>query len=1534
MVSERLQRRIDALLEDADAAMARLDWATVAERARAVLAADPENEDGLAYLAMAERGLATGESQQESRPKGEGESPKAKAESGGRVAAGMPSDQEPSTPLARRAGEGQGVPAGRDSYAAGRYAVRGFLGRGGSKLVYLAHDTRLDRDVALAVVEGLDGDSLERVRREAQAVARLGDHPNIVSVFDTGDEGDALYTVYQYMAGGSLAERIAAAPDHRLPLKDAVRYASQVCAALSFAHAKGVIHRDLKPQNVFLDDDGTAKLGDFGLAAALDRSRLTQHGTFLGTAVYMPPEQAMGQPPDPRSDLYALGCVLYEMLTGRPPFVGDDTVAIVTQHLNTPPIAPAWHRPDVPPGLEALVLSLLEKDPAKRPQSAADVQASLAAVALTPGPSPGFAGEGSGRSTQSSVLSPQSSDPIYRQTFVGREAELRQLQSAFDGALSGNGALVMVVGEPGIGKTSVCEQLATYAAMRGGRTLRGHCYEEGSLSLPYLPFVEALRTYVLDRDPDALRSELGSNAPYVARIVSELRDKLDVEPPGAGDPDDDRWRLLQGVTTFLRNAANVQPLVIVLEDLHWADKGTLDVLTHIARSLEGARLCIVGTYRDVEVDRLHPLSGALAELRRITNFSRVTLRGLGADDVQKMLGNIAGREVPWALAEQVHRQTEGNPLFVQEVLRYLVEEGFLQRDSHGALQRPSSDISLAMQIPEGLRDVIGKRLSRLSPETNKVLAVAAVIGRDFRLDVLQDVANVTEEELYAALEEASGKGVLEERRQQGSLGYRFAHAFLRQTLYEEIFTPRRIRTHQQVARAMETRYASRVAEHAAELAEHFAQSTDPDDLAKAVQYGELAAQRAMSVYAHSEAVRLLDAALQAQEVLDPDNRLKRCDLLLALGTALLPAGEPLRANDPVAEEAFALAVAMGDAERACGACRTGIAGLYQYGGPPIAGTPAYRQWAERLQARAPIGSVHQVYAGTARVRLMIADQEWAATWPVLESTLALARTLDDNEALFTAAGLMISPPHTVATLDAARTLALEFTGRPHHGVSIPTLTFMLSGLSTTFLQWGDWPRAQAAATEQQQLADRTLHPAAILSALFWQSRSALLDGRIAEAVDTQDSRQAMAKILGSEAYGALTSRFFVRPKLYLGLADEAVADIDRDERGEVFNQFPRDLCLVHAGRLDEARAGIERFLELGPGRVTLVWQAYALEAAILTGHASAVATLRGTLLPLADVATCRDALISGGRLLGMAAMFLNEPDEARDLFNRALKACAPIGFRPEIALTRLHLARLLFDHYPAERDEALDHLAFAIAEFQHMKMAPSLEEAMRLRLHVSGADTSDPSSSIVAVSRLAQAEQPDLSRVAAPDGSITLMFTDIEGSTALNERLGDERWVEVLRHHNAVVERQVKAHGGTVVKNRGDGYMAVFPSPEAGVRCAVAIQAALTPGPSPDFAGEGSAVAGPLGPRTSDLAPSIRVRVGLHTGNPVREGKDFFGTDVNLAARVADRALGGQVLVSSRLYNMLGAERAGRFGEPVEVELKGLAGRHRVYAVR
>jgi eukaryotic-like serine/threonine-protein kinase len=265
-------------------------------------------------------------------------------------------------------------------FAGGRYRVERFLGEGAHKRVYLAHDVALDREVAFALIggEAINAGRADRVRREAVTMGRLAGHPNVVT-YDAGEDGGAPYIVEEYLEGGTVADLLERSPGRRLPVERAVRIAADVCAALAYAHGRVVVHRDLKPSNLWLAADGTAKLGDFGLVAALRQTasgtfaKLTGEGMMVGTIAYLAPEQALGRSPDPRADLYALGAMLYEMVTGGPPFAGDDAVAIISQHLRTPPVAPAWRNPEVPAPLDALIVSLLPKDPDGRPQSAAEV---------------------------------------------------------------------------------------------------------------------------------------------------------------------------------------------------------------------------------------------------------------------------------------------------------------------------------------------------------------------------------------------------------------------------------------------------------------------------------------------------------------------------------------------------------------------------------------------------------------------------------------------------------------------------------------------------------------------------------------------------------------------------------------------------------------------------------------------------------------------------------------------------------------------------------------------------------------------------------------------------------------------------------------------------------------------------------------------------------------------------------------------------------------------------------------------------------
>ena len=757
------------------------------------------------------------------------------------------------------------------SVGGGRYRVTRFLGEGARKRVYLARDTRLDTEVALALVktEGLDADGLTRVRREAQAMGRLRDHPQIVSVFDIGEEGGRPFIVSQLMEGGSVEALLRESPQYRLPIDRAIRIAEQICRALDHAHRHGIVHRDLKPGNVWLTQDGTARLGDFGLAVALDRSRLTQEGVLVGTVGYIAPEQAVGTEPDARSDLYSLGAMLYEMVAGRPPFLGDDAVTVISQHLNTPPVSPTWHNPEVTPALESLILGLLEKDPDRRPQSAATTAQALERIAKESKESaPGAEAVAPARST-----APTRTVPWGR--FVGRHQEMQQLKSALEGAFSGHGCLIMLVGEPGIGKTRLTEEFAVYARLRGAQVLAGRSYE-GAAEVPYHPFVECFRQYVGTRPDEQLRQELGDGAPDVAKLVSEVRQRfpdLPTAPTLQGDAE--RLRLFESVTAFLRNAASAQPLVIVVDDLHWSDKPTLLMLRYLARNLAEERLLIVGAYRDVELDRTHPLAEVLATLRREPFYQRILLRGLPEDDVTAWLTALAQEEEDpeatarrRALAAALFQETEGNPFFIAEVLTHLVEEGKLVREEGRWRTRVTSPSGLG--IPEGVREVVGRRLSRLSEPCNRMLTLAAAMPAGFAWEVLQTASDEPEEVLLDALDEALGARLIHELKDGRAVRYEFSHALIRQTLYEELSAPRRVLIHRRIGERLEEFHGESVGPHLGELAHHFFQAAPGGDVDKAIAYAVQAGERAVSTAAYEEALDHYDRALQALDLKQPD----------------------------------------------------------------------------------------------------------------------------------------------------------------------------------------------------------------------------------------------------------------------------------------------------------------------------------------------------------------------------------------------------------------------------------------------------------------------------------------------------------------------------------------------------------------------------------------------------------------------------------------------------------------------------------------
>ncbi len=472
-----------------------------------------------------------------------------------------------------------------------------------------------------------------------------------------------------------------------------------------------------------------------------------------------------------------------------------------------------------------------------------------------------------------------------RQTpFVGRERELARLRAAFEQAETGQGSVVMLVGEPGIGKTRTVQELETYARLRGGAVFWGRAHEAQGAPA-YWPWVQAIRSYVVTVEPETLSAHLGSGAPEVARVVSDIRARLPglPDPPTNLEPDEAQFRLFDAVSSFLKSVASAQPLLIVLDDLHWADNPTLLLLQHVAHEVGRARLLILGAYRDVEVGRPHPLAAALAELNREQRFQRVLLRRLTEEETQTYVRVSTNVDPAREVLSSIYEQTEGNPFFLTEVVALMVEEGTLSGTS---LQG-----GVSMTVPQSVREVLGRRLDKLSEECNELLRLAAVCGREFSHDLLAAISGYEEERLLELVEAVLRGGIIVDTGRTGE--YRFSHALIQETLLGELSTTRRVRLHGRIAEAMETLYGDRADRHSAELARHFVESATlgRDSALKAARYSRLAAEQAQEVTGWTEAARHYETCLSL--VTEADDRFgeDEAELLTALGKCARNAGE-------------------------------------------------------------------------------------------------------------------------------------------------------------------------------------------------------------------------------------------------------------------------------------------------------------------------------------------------------------------------------------------------------------------------------------------------------------------------------------------------------------------------------------------------------------------------------------------------------------------------------------------------------------------
>jgi tetratricopeptide (TPR) repeat protein len=471
--------------------------------------------------------------------------------------------------------------------------------------------------------------------------------------------------------------------------------------------------------------------------------------------------------------------------------------------------------------------------------------------------------------------------------FVAREAEREILRSCLELALKGQGRMMMVSGAPGVGKSRIAAEFAAEASGRGVLALAGSCYDLEH-PVPFNPFVEILEAALAQASsPELFRRALGSNAAEVARLMPQLRQMFpDIPPPLDISPELSRRALFNAIMELLARAARNTPVLLLLEDLHWADEGTLSLVTHLSRSVRKLPVLVLGTYRDTEIDPDGPLAQTLEDLIRLHVVERINLRGLPHNAVADMIRALSRREPPQALVALIHSNTEGNPFFVEELLRHLIERGQLT-GSKGELRQDLK--SLEINVPHSLRLVIERRLSRLSDDARTVLGFAAVIGRSFTFELLQSTAHSDTELLLDCVEEAEKTGLLTSTLEYPESLFQFSHELIRQSVLSGMSAPRRQRIHLNVAEALERLYPGRLEDCASDLAHHLWQAGKIADPDKTITFLAIAAKRALVQSAYEAAIRDVQNALTLLKQLPHSKERAHCELnvLFDYGLALL-----------------------------------------------------------------------------------------------------------------------------------------------------------------------------------------------------------------------------------------------------------------------------------------------------------------------------------------------------------------------------------------------------------------------------------------------------------------------------------------------------------------------------------------------------------------------------------------------------------------------------------------------------------------------
>ena len=902
--------------------------------------------------------------------------------------------------------------------------------------------------------------------------------------------------------------------------------------------------------------------------------------------------------------------------------------------------------------------------------------------------------------------------------FVGRQRELAELRAGLEDAVGGRGRFFLVVGEAGIGKTRLAEELAREAAERGGVALWGRCWE-GEGAPPYWPWVQVIRALLQGVPAEELRPAVGAGAPYLVPLVPELGERFRDLPALSTSPRSEhaRFYLFDAVATLLRSAAQRTPLVLVLDDLQWADAPSLLLLQFLAHELRDVRILLLGTYREVEVRQAPAVAEILGALGR--DGHHVPLRGLGEEEVRRFLEETIGRSPAPVLVRAVHRETEGNPFFVDEIVRLLVAERALERHEDPSPGR--------FPVPQGVREAIRRRLAPLPPPAREALALASVVGREFDLAILHRACGLDPEALLETLGPALAREIVV--REPGGVGrYRFAHALIRETLYEELGPAERIRLHGQIGEVLEEVHRTDPTPHLTALAHHFLEAAPARGADKALVYSTRAGRHAAASLAYEAAAAHFQSALEVLGLARPGDERERCELLLARGDVQWKSGDGRGARETF-QQAAEIARRIGDApllaRSALGFAGEGSRLLWVRS--EVVDQPRIELLEEALHR---LGDGDPGLRAQLLARLAI-NLYWAPeperVVALSEEAVRLARQLGDPRllaAVLRARWIALWRPEGAAERLAIADEILHLGERTgDRELALLGHRFRIVG----FLEHGDVVATDREIEAWAQIAGELRQPLYLTDLAMWRATRAIMDGRFA---DGEEQAQRAVELGQREPDVQPILRHEIQTFLlhfHKGCLDQLVGR-SQPRTGvpaTMFQRCARAFVWSETGRQAEARRELSALAKEGfplprDGAWVVSMSLLSAVAAELNDRTSA-AQLYELLMPYAGrVGIFAAGLACWGSVsyhLGLLASTLGRVADAIRHYEEAATVHERMGARPFLAWTQLAHARLLLTRDAgARRGEAAALLTSALATARELGMDGLVAKVRRLGL--------------------------------------------------------------------------------------------------------------------------------------------------------------------------------------------------------------------------